>query len=303
MSLSNNMMRIALQEFNEKRYNRKHIDAKVRAFIDGDANMQEGVQEGVALLEGYVSKTYYESKQARVQQLIGFDFKKLVTDVFVGMAYTKRDELFTSVTARLAGALGFDDKPAAITTMAEVIAVLCATNVYDILKPSIQASLVVRHYIPLPKELKDFVDNAQYLPPLLCEPKTLINNYSSGYLTHNDSLLLGKGNHHDGDLCLDVLNSKNRVPLKLDLDFLTKVELEATKVMTSPDQLENWKNFKTQSYEFYHLMATQGNQFYITNKVDKRGRIYACGYHISFQGTAFHKASIELFNEEVIDGF
>ena len=61
-------------------------------------------------------------------------------------------------------------------------------------------------------------------------------------------------------------------------------------------------HFKEQSYCFYTLMATQGNRFYFTHKVDKRGRIYSHGYHINPQGSAFKKAMLELSEPELIEG-
>jgi len=49
-------------------------------------------------------------------------------------------------------------------------------------------------------------------------------------------------------------------------------------------------------------MVSQGNEFYLTNKVDKRGRIYSQGYHINTQGTSFKKAMIDLAHEELVTG-
>ena len=298
----NENIRIELQRFNELRFNRKHIDLKLAEFVQNDANMQEGVEDGIEKLKVFLSKTYYQSKNERLTPLHQMDLRKIVEDVFVGICYIKLGELFTSVSAKLAGRLGFDDKPAAITTMAEILAVLCETNVFDIYKLSKYDSMKVKHNIPLPQELKDFIRDSEYLPPMLCEPRKLVNNYSSGYLTHNDSLILGNGNHHNGDICLDVLNKKNSTPLKLCVEFLSKYEEESNKDFETPEQREQWSNFKRQSYEFYTLMAQQGNKFYLTHKVDKRGRIYAQGYHISTMGTSFKKASIELYEEEVVEG-
>lgn len=298
----NENIRIELQRFNELRFNRKHIDLKLVEFVQNDANMQEGVKDGIEKLKVFLSKTYYQSKNERLAPLHQMDLRKIVEDVFVGICYVKPGELFTSVSAKLAGRLGFDDKPAAITTMAEILAVLCETNVFDIYKLSKYDSMKVKHNMPLPQELKDFIRDSEYLPPMLCEPRKLVNNYSSGYLTHNDSLILGNGNHHNGDICLDVLNKKNSTPLKLCVEFISKYEEEPNKDFETPEQREQWSNFKRQSYEFYTLMAQQGNKFYLTHKVDKRGRIYAQGYHISTQSTSFKKAIIELFQEEVVEG-
>ena len=167
------------------------------------------------------------------------------------------------------------------------------------------------------------------MPPLVCEPRKLENNRSTAYYTHDsDSLILGGGhNYHDGDICLDVLNSRNAVPLSLNVEFLCNVEEEPTSDLNtlSEDTLrkyaergrqlshwekddmirkqkQNWANYKYQSYYFYSLLVNQGNRFYIANKVDKRGRIYNSGYHISPQGTAFKKASVELANKEQVTG-
>ena len=137
---------------------------------------------------------------------------------------------------------------------------------------------------------------------MVCEPLNLENNYSSGYLSHTDSLILGNGNHHDGDICLDVLNLVNKVPMRLDIDFLKTVTEEPTFELDTAEKVHQWAQFKKQSTELYVLMAEQGNEFYFTNKVDKRGRIYAQGYHITTQGTAFKKASLELAKEELVGG-
>lgn len=290
------------QEFNEKRYNRKYIDGYIREEILANPDMVAKIQDGVVMLRQWMAGSYYASKNARLAQLQGLDLPALVLDIFVGVAYCQVPELFTSVTAQLAGRLGFSDKTEAITTVAEMTAVLCMTDAFDINKAHKMASLEVQSKIPLSGQLVDFIINSQYLPPMVCEPRELMHNFSSGYLTHNDSLILGQGNHHDGDLCLDVLNTMNKVALTLDLEFLTTLEEEPTFALDTPDKITQWQAFKTQSYRFYDLMQSQGNRLYLTHKVDKRGRIYAQGYHITTQGTAFKKAMLELANKEVVEG-
>ena len=293
---------VILQEENESRYNRKHIDGYIREAITDSKDMQAKILQGVVLLVNFVNATYYASKMARLAQIKDMDFNELITDIFVGIAYYQREELFTSVSASMASRLKFSDKPEAIKTMAEILAVLCATDTFDINKADKMASLVLVSRIPLSDQLIQFINDSAYLPPMVCEPLELVNNYSSGYLSHKDSLILGNGNHHDGDICIDVLNTINKVTLKLDTQFLSKVEEEPTFEVDTPEKILQWGNFKRQSYSFYKLMVDQGNEFYLTHRVDKRGRIYCSGYHISSQGTAFKKASIELAYEELIEG-
>lgn len=301
----NEAVRYINQEHNEKRFNRKHIDGYIRAEMTGHPVMQEVIQEGVAMVRAYIDKAvageYYDSKNVRVMQLHNMDLETLVTDIFVGISYCIKDELFTSVTAQMASRLRFSDKVEAITTVAELLAVLCETNVFDIRKPTKMASLSVISRLTPSEKLLAFIENSRYLPPMVCEPLELTTNFCSGYLTHNDSLILGSGNHHDGDICLDVLNKMNKVELSLNLEFLCKIEEVQVKPAETYEQMEQWKIFKQQSYQFYDLIQSQGNRFHLTHKVDKRGRAYSQGYHINTQGTAFKKAMCDLAKKEHIE--
>jgi len=290
------------QECIEKQFNRKHIDGYIKEEITSNPEIVNKMDQGIQLIREYMGKEYYASKNARIKQLERLDLSSLVLQIFIGIAYIQREELFTSVTAQLASRLKFSDKEAAITTVAEIVAILCMTDAFDIQKANKQASLVIVSRIPLSKETIRFIENSKYLPPMVCEPKHLENNYQSGYLTHNDSLILGHGNHHDGDICLDVINKVNRVALKLDTGFLCKVEEVPTYLLDTTEKAELWNIYRGQCYEMYKLLAKSDNKFFLTHKVDKRGRLYAQGYHVTTQGTSFKKASIELANEETVEG-
>lgn len=296
------MDQYAYQEMIERQYNRKHIDERIREEIELNPDMRAKRKHGVELLEQWMAGEYYESKMKRLEQLKDLCLDTLVTEVFVGIAYCQREELFTSVSAQLAGRLNFSDKVESIKTIAEVIAVLCITDAFDINKNDKFASLTVQSRIPLSRTIIDFIENSEYLPPMVCPPRMVVSNYSSGYLTHSESLILGKGNHHDGELCLDVINKMNHVPLQLSQEFLASVEEVPTFEIITQEQQQQWDKFKHQSYRFYALMFEHGNRFYLTHRVDKRGRIYDSGYHITTQGTGFKKAMIELADEEVIEG-
>lgn len=293
---------IIMQEMIEERYNRKHIDAKIRKELENSEDIMARVAHGVELLTEWMAGDYYESKMVRIEQLKNLDLQELVMEIFVGTAYFLRPELYTSATAQMASRLKFSDRTDAITTVAEIMAVLCNTDVYDITKEHKQASLMLVSNIELSEELAHFMENSLYLPPMVCEPLELTHNFSSGYLTHNDSLILGSGNHHDGDLCLDVLNTINKVALTLDTEFLSFYEEVPTHVLETQDQINNWRDFKEQSYGFYKLMVDCGNRFYFTHKPDKRGRLYSQGYHINPQGTSFKKAQLEFADMEVVQG-
>lgn len=295
------MLQVVLQEQNEERFNRKHIDAKIRKAIQDSPETMAKVNHGITLLEQWMNGVYYESKMKRIEQLKQMDLRTLVLDIMIGIAYCRKLELFTAVTAIIAARLKFNDRKEAILTVAEILAVLCNTDAFDIHKEGKFASLQIISRIPLPDRLVKFIEESQYLPPMVCSPLELTHNFSSGYLTHNDSLILGSNNHHDGDICLDTLNIQNNVALKLDVEFLSKEEEQPTFELIDQQTIDLWNAFKSQSYMFYDLMVKCGNKIYLTHKVDKRGRSYAQGYHITTQGTPFKKAMLELANEQLVD--
>ncbi len=292
-----------IQYSNEYSFSRKFIDRYIDMEIRDNPDMEAKVAEGITLLEDWLAKDHgYDSKNTRLAQLQGIDLEELVRALFTGVAYCQTPELFTSVTAQLAGRLKFDDKRDSILTVAEMMAVLCLTDAFDILKADKFDSLVIQSRIPLSQRLIGYVIQSGYLPPMVCEPKELTSNYDSAYLTHNDSLILGKANGHSGDICLDVINKQNKVALKLDLDFLCTVEEEPSFALDTPEKIQQWSQFKRESYQRYRLIAGQGNRFWLANKVDKRLRLYAQGYHISTQATGFKKAMIEFADEELVTG-
>lgn len=287
---------------NEIRFNRKSIDQMIRYELLEDDFIVNKVDEAVILLEDYMYAVYYDSKFKRVIQLHNLDLFELVVEVLVGVAYCQTPELFTSVTAKLANRLGFDDKEEAITTMAEITAVLCQTDLFDITKVNKYASLMVISNMSLRSETIEYINNSEYLPPLVSKPEPLMNNYSSAYLTVSESLILGNGNHHNGDICLDVLDIMNSVALTINTDFLNKVDEEPTFELDTVQKTTQWNRFKNQSQYFYELMINQGNRFYFNHKVDKRGRLYACGYHINSMGNAYKKAMLEFHKQEIVTG-
>jgi len=296
------MSPVDIQLVNEYTFSRKFIDKYIRKEIEENPEMMDKLAEGVARLEHWMVQSYYESKEKRLAQLQKLDLEDLVMQCFIASAYCQYPELFTSVTAQLAGRLQFSDREDGIKTIAEIMAVLCMTDVFDITKASVDASLMIESRIPLSSKLIGYIQQSQYLPPMVCCPKDLTKNKQSAYLTHDDSVILGPRNHHNEDVCLDVLNKQNQTPLRIDTNFLSTIEEEPTFDIDTVEKQKQWTNFKLASYRFYLMIAKQTGEIYLTHKYDKRGRMYAQGYHISTQGTAFKKAMLEFAEQEIVDG-
>lgn len=293
---------IVLQEEMESKFSRKLIDPKIRAAILDNPDMVAKIEQGVSLVQQYCAGTYYASKMARVAQVSLLNHQQMVTDIFVGVAYFPMETLFTSACAMISGRLGFSDRREAIMTVSELLAILSDTDAFDLTKANRRASIMLVSRIPLEQELVEFVNNSQYLPPMVCKPLVLENNYSSGYLSYRESLILKAGNHHEGDLCLDALNIMNSVALQLDVEFLKAIDEMPKHALETAEQRDLWQAFKATSNKIYLMLIKMGNKFYLTHKVDKRGRAYAQGYHVTTQGSPHKKAMIELANEEVVEG-
>lgn len=149
----------------------------------------------------------------------------------------------------------------------------------------------------------------QYLPPMTVPPLEVTSNRGSGYITvTNDSLLL-KDNHHEGDICLDSINRFNRIPLKANLEVVRKIR-NHWKGIDKPKDGETFQAYKERvlAFERYEkdafftiaLMAEMGNRFHLTHKVDKRGRTYCQGYHLTYQGNCWNKSIVELAEPEYV---
>lgn len=286
----------------EEYYSTKHINAAIEDEINSNPSMAAKVQQGVSLLTDWLAQPYYRSKQARLQQLDPMSLEQLVLDVFVSVSYCQAPTLFVNVAGQMAHRMGFDDHSDSIKTVSEVIAILCQTDAFDITKESQYTSLMVTSRVPLSDAVLGQIDRSIYLPPMVCPPEVVLNNFESAYLTHNDSLILGTNNNHSHDICLDVINTQNSVALTLNREFLNSVPELPTHELDTAEKLAEWHQFHTQSQEIYRLLIAEGNEFYLTNKVDKRGRLYAQGYHVNTQGTPFKKAMIELAHKELITG-
>lgn len=317
MNAPTRMLPVDMQLTNEYRFSRKHIDRYIRTEIEASEILMAKVEEGVKLLNEWLAQPHHASKDARISYIRNMDLKELVISLYVGAAYFRTPELFTSVTGQLTKRLQFNVKEDSIKTVAELMAVLCHTDVFDIFKVTKHGSLLLISNIQLSDELNHQIERSQYLPPMVCEPETIRHNRQSGYLTHNDSVILKGYNHHDDDVCLDVINLQNRIPLSLNVEFLKTVEElppskideikdphlnDAEKLELIREKQENWDQFRDQSREVYALMVGQGNRFYLTHKVDKRGRLYSQGYHITSQGASYKKAMLELADHEIVEG-
>jgi len=153
------------------------------------------------------------------------------------------------------------------------------------------------------------LDRFQYPLPMVIEPKEVKNNKSSGYLTSSGSIIL-KNNHHEEDVCLDHINRMNKIKFTINTDTATMVankwrNLDKPKAGESQQDYERrvraFEKYDRTCKDVIDVLTEHGNEFYLTHKYDKRGRIYCQGYHISYQGAPWNKAVLELADKEIVE--
>lgn len=278
--------------------------------------MDSSILTSVKAIKKWIAVKEWDSKNARKQLLADLDLHTLIADILTSITmYCIKPLPLVSVASMINISI-FTDKLDSIKTVCELIALLEPLQAYE-LSRNADNSIVITTYLEPSQELLDRLNLYCYLPPMLEKPDRLENNNSCGYKTiKSDSLILGNSiNSHTGDICLDVLNTQNSNKYKLDQEFLAnhkkawfKEELnqEDLAKLTNQEQSDyqtakkTWEEYQIQLETLVKHLAD--NTFYLTHKVDKRGRIYTQGYHFNTQGTSFEKACINLAKKELVTG-
>lgn len=317
--------RYLLQKRIEETFSKKFIVQRAIDDLLTEQSIVNKLNKGVEILYSWFNQEHAIDKSLRLLALQQLDIPKLVqhTVALVALHCSKPMKL-VSISSMCISHLKMADKVDAITTMAEVIAMLSNTDLFDCHKTP--NGWVVSSRVALDEEVLRYAYNAFYLPPMIIKPRTVRHNRDSGYITQRgESLILGfYENHHDDDISLDVLNILNTNEYELDIDIISSLSEDPLEITIEKLQenaaakdkylshfeaekklkqiLETWDDYQEECYKIQTLMLYHGNKFYLQNKVDKRGRIYTCGYHISPQGSSFKKAMINLAKKEIVTG-
>lgn len=262
------------------------------------------VDKAIDYINNYKSAEhkYYASKRTRIDALTMKPLD-IVTEILIIVMEHEGPQPIQGIAGRLGTILGYKDIFEGIQTASELISVVCFSDLYDIIpaKDSTTGSLMVKSNFSLEEKTKQFLANTKYLPPMLVEPLEIVDNRSCGYLTKTESIILGKMNHHDKPLALDVLNISNKIALSLDRSMLRFHEV-SKKPLDSLEKVDNHRRMVNSSKVVYKELLEQGNKFYLTWRPDKRGRVYSQGYHVNLQSTSYKKAMINLHEKHLITG-
>jgi hypothetical protein len=159
----------------------------------------------------------------------------------------------------------------------------------------------VRNHIKLEEATYEYIENCRHVLPMITRPLKVTNNYQDGHISFNSSVLLGKTKHHNGEVCLDIINIQNAIPLCLDKGIL-EYEEEPKNETLDAEQLIQFNTLRDDSRKAYDVLLNHGNRFYLTGAYDGRGRFYSKGYHVTYQAGQYKRALILIDKEETIYG-
>jgi len=263
-------------------------------------------QEMIDRLDTYRTGSYYQSKNDRLDSINSVDSSDIIDEIIIATVAIRDMSVIQQVITKLAHKLFSSlDQIQAVTTVIEILTVLCEFDLYHIyFKEDVNNSLgtlAIKSNIPISAEMEEYLDQVQYPLPMICEPNDWNTNRDGGYLHGSIHCVLGKGNFHEEIQALDRLNELQSIPWEIN-PYILQYEEKPNKPekLKLPEQVTQFKKHSKNSGKCYAEMIARGNKFYFTWKFDKRGRAYSCGYDINLQSSQYKKAVINLANKEII---
>lgn len=297
----------------EQTYNKHNIRSLIKAEVMSHAVFTDMFIKAVSSIEEYMSKTYYTSKNVRIQKLSKYSSEDIAIQLFMCVLPINDGRRSVEPIQGIATELGlqfFDHQLDAVKTGAELLAVCESCGLYTILSSfSVEHNhdtAVIKPKYQLEDETLRAIHLTMYMPPMVCRPIEWTDNNHGGFLLSNNSCVLGAGNDVGQHQSLDVLNKLQSIKWTLNETMLQEEELP-TKPLNMTDAVDIRKAKQhsdrcRQSQLVYDMLLNDGNEFFFIWKYDKRGRMYSQGYDVNLQGSEYKKSIIEFSNKELLTG-
>jgi len=293
--------RALLQTLLEESVNTKNIRKKLRDYVTEQVIMDGRYMSMLTLLEQWASDPNTQQDETASSVLSLFSLTDICEKILLAVSYAMQPSPIQAIVAVLGQELCIEDPFVAADISAELLAVTSESDLFDLLlKPGAHK---VKANFTLSNELCNQIEAAQYPMPMLATPRKIEEspeNMDTSHFIQRRSLLLGKQNHHNKHLCVDAINIINSIPLSLDIPTIETEEMPNKPLDTLKKQ-KQFNQLAESSLKVYAEMIAIGNLFYMTHGYDYRGRLYSHGYHINLQSTDYKKASISLYNKEVME--
>lgn len=290
----------------EMLFNRKQLHSIIQEELESMEDWDEIMEQSRGLVYDYIYKTYdYQSKNTRMSYLSDLDIDDLITKIYISTTLSQETIPLITAATITSGVLKMEEKEDSILTICELLAVLRPVGMYKLHQLARGTAMQLTSCITLDNITYDEIEMFMYLPPMVEPPRKLHNNRDSAYYTlYTDSVILRhQFNHHSNDVCLDVLNKQNKNKYRIDPWFCNnfKQEFEADVLDPKDREIAVTAFDKMLNQTAMLLPDLIDRTIYITNKWDKRGRMYAQGYHITTQGSEYKKCMVDLEASCVID--
>ena len=112
-------------------------------------------------------------------------------------------------------------------------------------------------------------------------------------------ILGGRLKKHQGDVCLDHIQRMNAIPLVLETRIIDSLPETPNHEPDTVEKVKAWEAFKEASLASYDYVREK-EQFFLRHSYDTRGRCYCEGYFVTYQGSSFKKAIVQLADKEVV---
>ena len=276
-------MQKLMQVLTEEKLSKSNIAKTVLEWIEADNSPIK------AKATKAISKTMRKNREFLTEN----DIEVITYTVLNCISTIDGTELLTVTAGKIARSLEGEYIPL-VELAAKLLAGLSDTSVLDVELRGKHLVLVSKY--ELPEHIRQFILNTSYLPPMLCKPKRVSNNNTSGHLTVNKSLLLGN-KWHKFPLNYRAINTLNSVKFELDPRI---IELEETSSKPLDTKVKK-DNFARNSIAYVATYNYLGNKsFHFPHNYDARGREYCSGWQTNYQGTDYKKASLSLVKKELI---
>lgn len=233
-------------------------------------------------IESYLSGTYYDSKNLRVEAIKTIDIDDIIYYVFISV-FTRGKTTLQNTSTALGLYLHPESKLDAFKSGCEILSLLDG-YLYSITRQNRETFMI--NPIALPKYILDEIILYRYLPPMIEEPLDWDNTFNGGYLSTRHCAILG--------------DRENKVNKEVNLNLLNKLQRVKYRLTNLKGKDENKKLSDKSFHSFREDLKTsfKDKPIYFVWQYDKRGRVYSHGYHINVQSDEYGKSLLEFYNKE-----
>jgi hypothetical protein len=298
-----NLLRLRQMTYEDK-FSRKNIRTWIKAELDDTPEIMDDIKRAQEAVREWANVTRlmaYPSKQHRIGKLLEKSPDDLVFDIMLEVC-AQGFGSYQAIAGKLSNQLNNMDTFDAVKTVAEVMAVMCEHDCFDVIiaADSDTGVMMVQSHWELPDSVLQKIADTQYLPPMVCKPFKVSDNYTYHTMTEMGSLVLGNGvNHHNKPLAYDAINIASAIPLSLD-EYILGFSEQPNKELDTQDKVDAFNRMQIASSKVYQFLLDNDNKFYLRWKYDKRGRMYSQGYHVNIQSTDYKKALVSFANKELL---